>query len=220
MPYDISGTDLTAGNLPYRSDVAAGLSGPLSGTSKLWLPVWSGEVIHAYDEYNMFESLVETRNITNGVAAEFPITGTVSIKGIWEAGEELIGGADAVSNTVAIKLDKRPIAAHFELDNIDLMITQWEYRSELARQAGLALANARDKQISAYVARAGVEDLTWSGAANNGAQDTSLDPRGVNSGPVFIDAKFSNLGLSTASASDRTDAALLALKAIERSHST
>jgi len=49
------------------------------------------------------------------------------------------------------------MAAHFELDNIDLMVTQWEYRSELARQAGMTLANARDKQLGAYIARASAE---------------------------------------------------------------
>jgi len=212
----VTGTDITQQNLPYRTDVAAGLSGPLAGANKLWLPVWSGEVIHAYDQYNVFENLVDSRTISNGVAAEFPITGTVGVKAAWSAGEELLGSTtDSASQTISIKLDKRPMAAHFEMDNIDLMITQWEYRSELARQAGLALASARDKQVAAYVARAGVEDLTWNGTAGAGSQVTSQDPRGVNTGPVFIDAKFSNLGLSTANASDRTDAALAALKAIE-----
>lgn len=214
--YDTSiGTDVPMDNMPYRSSASAGLSGPLSGTSKLWLPVWSGEVIQAYDQYNIFENLVESRTISSGVAAEFPITGTVSIKGTWEAGEELVGGADAASNTIAIKLDKRPMAAHFELDNVDLMITQWEYRAELARQAGLALANARDKQVGAYIARAGAEDLTWSGTTSAGSQDTTLDPRGVTTGPVFLQPKFTHLGNSSSSASNRTDAALLALKAIE-----
>jgi hypothetical protein len=39
------------------------------------------------------------------------------------------------------------------------MITQWEYRAELARQAGMTLANARDKQIASYIARASVEGV-------------------------------------------------------------
>jgi len=212
----VQGTDIDAGNLPYRDNVGNGLSGPLAGKNKLWLPVWSGEVIHAYDEYNVFENLVDTRTISNGVAAEFPITGTVGINPAWNAGVELVGSTtDSASQTIAIKLDKRPMCAHFELDNVDLMITQWEYRSELARQAGLALANARDKQVAAYIARAGVEDLTWNGANTNGSQDTTLDPRGQATGPVFLNKEFKHLGSSTANASDRTNAALAALKAIE-----
>ena len=210
--------DLVAGELVYRSDVGAGISGPIAGANKLWLSVWSGEVIHAYDEYNMFESLVESLTISNGVSIEFPITGTVSLKAAWAAGEELTGGTDAVSTTIAVKLDKRPIAAHFEMDNVDLMQTQWEFRSELARQAGLTLANTRDKQIASYIARAGMEDLTWSGTDGSGSTSAGLDPRALPAGPVFINNKFQHLGalIDTAATNDeRTTAALLALQACE-----
>ena len=46
------------------------------------------------------------------------------------------------------------MAAHFETDNVDLLITQWDYRSELARQAGMTLANTRDSQVAAAVVAA------------------------------------------------------------------
>ena len=141
--------NIPAAQQPYRrtdSGVTSGTSMP-SGDGKLWLPIWSGEVIHAYDEYNTFESLVTSKTIASGRSMQFPITGTVDIQTAWLAGEELTGGMNAKSTTFAVHLDSRPIAAFFETDNIDLMITQWEYRAELARQAGLALANARDKQI-------------------------------------------------------------------------
>jgi hypothetical protein len=209
--------DLAATDLVYRTDVAAGLSGPLAGANKLWLSIWSGETIHAYDEYNMFESLVDSKTLSNGVAMEFPITGTVALKTAWNAGVELVGG-DATSTTIAVKLDKRPIAAHFEIDNVDLMQTQWEFRSELARQAGLTLANARDKQIAAYIARAAVEDLTWSGSATAGSTNLALDPRAIPAGPVFLSAKFKNLGATinaAATQAERSEAALDALKACE-----
>jgi hypothetical protein len=200
-----------------RTDTATWASGPVAGANKLWLSIWSGETIHAYDEYCMFESLVTSKTISSGVAMEFPITGTVALKTSWEAGMELVGG-DTSSNTIAIKLDKRPIAAHFELDNVDLMQTQWEFRSELARQAGLTLANARDKQIAAYIARAGAEDLTYSGNTTTGAPSSSIDPRGISCGPVFITTTFKNLGATintSATTAQRTAAALDALKACE-----
>ena len=113
----------------------------------LWIPTWSGEVLHAYDQYNMFEGMVDSRTITSGTTVEFPVTGTIALKDAWEAGEEL-GGGGSTSTKFSIGLDRRPIAAHFELDNIDVMIQQFEFRSELARQAGLTLANERDRQIA------------------------------------------------------------------------
>jgi hypothetical protein len=206
MALDPAGNNnLGPSDMAYRTSVSAGTTGGAAGTNKLWLPIWSGEVIHAYDHYNMFEGLVTQKTIASGTTAEFPVTGTINLKAAWNAGEELSGGT-ATSKTFAIKLDKRPMAAHFEIDNVDQLLTQWEFRAELARQAGLTLANTRDKQIAAYIARAGMEDLL----AN--------DPRTgltVPNQDLFTDAAFDNFGLSTATATDRTTAALKVLEAIE-----
>jgi hypothetical protein len=167
----------------------------------------------------MFESIVDSKTISNGVAMEFPITGTVSLNAAWVAGKELIGSTDdSKSATIAVKLDKRPIAAHFEIDNVDLMQTQWEFRSELARQAGLTLSNARDKQIAAYVARAAAEDISFVSTGWVGTDVTLLntdDPRSLPSGPVFLNGKFFDLGRSASASADRANAALLALQACE-----
>ena len=148
--------------LGYRN--VADAAGRLLGTSisgandagKLWLPIWSGEVLHAYDQYKSFDPMVTSKTIASGRSMEFPITGTVGLKTAWGAGEYLVGGEDAASSQFSVELDARPMAAHFELDNIDLMITQWEYRQELARQAGQTLANARDKQVASFIAGAAV----------------------------------------------------------------
>ena len=158
--------NLTAADMAYRfttdgatSGTNPGASGDL-GAGKLWLPIWSGEVLHAYDQYRMFEPMVTAKTISSGRLMEFPITGTVSLQPAWDAGEYLMGDQNSKATTFSVELDKRPMAAHFELDNIDLMITQWEYRQELARQAGQTLANARDKQVAAFLAgAAGVAKL-------------------------------------------------------------
>jgi hypothetical protein len=144
-----------SGNLGYdalvmrdaQNDVGGQPNGGAAGANKLWLPLWSGEVIHAYDQYNMFENMITTKSLTGGYSYEFPVTGTIALNPSWDAGEELIGG-DAASTTFKVNLDKRPMAAHFECDNVDLLVTQWDYRSELARQAGLQLANTRDRQLA------------------------------------------------------------------------
>lgn len=216
-----------AGNLYGRTGDAfttaagqrlAATSGGADGTNKLWLPIWSGEVMRAYDHYRMFDGMVESRSIASGRVMEFPITGTMALKPAWGAGEELVGNTnDHASKTIAVQLDARPIAAHFELDNIDLMITQWEYRSELARQAGQTMANARDLQLGAYLVRAGAEDLVVDdprlASAAVGWRNT------LKASPIFDathgNGKLGSLGDSAALAADRTDAALDLLSAIE-----
>lgn len=185
-------------DLVMRTDVTAGPSGGAAGANKLWLPLWSGEVIHAYDQYNIFENIVTNKNLTGGFSWEFPVTGTVNLNAAWDAGEELMGG-DASSTTFKVNLDKRPMAAHFETDNVDALISQWDYRSELARQAGQTLANTRDKQLAVSILAACALPVLAS------------DPRGYSTAslpaPVVV---------STAAASAVDEAAALKiLKAIE-----
>jgi hypothetical protein len=201
--------------MAYRIETEAGISAnnPTTGAGRLVLPIWAGEVINAYDQYNIFEPMVDSKTISSGTVMEFPVTGYVDLKSAWNAGEELTGGTNGKATTFRVALDKRPMAAHFELDNVDLMLTQWEFRSELAKQAGRTLADARDRQIAVYLARA---------AAENGL---AQDPRATDwfggsavgglGGKVFCNNKFDNLGLATATAANRTDAALKLLEKIE-----
>jgi len=211
----MAGDDLAMTDLAYRGNVAAGVgfNNPSTGDGRLVLPIWAGEVIHAYDQYNIFEPLVESRTITSGTTMEFPVTGYVSLKPSWNAGEELVGDQDSTATTFRINLDKRPIATHFELDNIDLMLTQWEYRSELARQAGRTLSDARDRQIGAYIARAAAED----GLDNDPRATDNFGYSAVGGlgGKVFCNSNFDHLGRSASTAAQRTDAALKLLEKIE-----
>ena len=163
--------NLTAAELAYRSSVDGATDSVAGADAKLWLPIWSGEVLHAYDEYKSFEPMVTAKTIASGREMEFPITGTVDLKPAWGAGEYLHGDENSKAGNFAVTLDNRPMAAHFELDNVDLMITQWEYRQELARQAGQTLANARDKQIATFIAGAGVVGQLKDGSSN------VVDPR-------------------------------------------
>jgi hypothetical protein len=97
----------------------------VSGTSNpdYWLPVWSGEVLNAYDQYNVFEPMVVTETIESGTTKRFPITGVVGHKGIWSAGEELVGDSGiSTPGWFDISLDQRPMAAYFELDYIHLCL--------------------------------------------------------------------------------------------------
>lgn len=151
-----SGTDIAYGDFALpRGSAAGNTSGGTAGANKLWLPLWSGEVIHAYDQFNMFESLVTTKTLTGGMSWDFPVTGTVALNPSWNAGVELGAGTVSPSTTFKVTLDKRPMASHFECDNIDLLITQWDYRGELARQAGLTLSNNRDRQLAVALVAAG-----------------------------------------------------------------
>ena len=194
-----SGTNIAADALALaRTAVGDQTSGGSTALNKLWLPLWSGEVIHAYDQVNMFESMITTKPLMGGYSWEFPITGSVQAAASWDAGVEL-GGGTSSSNTIKVNLDKRPMATYFECDNIDLLITQWDYRSELARQSGLQLANMRDKQIAVSILAACALPLL------------TADPRGTLVYPVPVEVDV----YGTTPATCTESAALKILGAIE-----
>ena len=201
-----AGTDFDASSngLVYRSGEGNQTSGS-NPPGKLWLPIWAGEVINAYDEFNMFEPLVTKRTISSGTTMEHPS---------WNAGEELIGGEDSTATTFTVTLDKRPTAAHFELDNVDLMLTQWEYRSELARQAAMTLANNRDKQLFSYICRAALSN-PFSNDPRSDISIAKLDTM-MYGNAVDNTQLLDKLGDATATSADRQTAALSALEAIEK----
>lgn len=181
-----------------------------------WLPIWSGEVINAYDSYNMFEPMVTTETIESGTTKRFPITGTVGHIGKWNAGVELLQDSGiSTPGWFDISLDERPMAAFFELDDIHLMLTQWDYRAELARQAGLQLSYIRDKQIACMIAKGAftaarppLDDIRGNNLCgmNHASSTAGLTPSST----------FNFLGLRTATQTQRTDAALLLLDYLER----
>ena len=207
----MAGDNLAHGDLAYRSSTTGATSGLNTEAGKLWLPIWSGEVINAYDEYNVFESLTTTRVIPSGTTVEIPITGTVDLNPAWDAGEELVGGMASTATTFQIKLDKRPMAAHFEIDNVDLMLTQWEFRNELARQAAMTLANTRDKQLYSYLCRAAMTSQISSDPRPSLNLDSALYGAGDSDGDGLL-----SWGNAAAAAADRALGALTALEQVEK----
>ena len=199
---NIAAADFT---LP-RTGISDNTSGGSTPLNKLWLPLWSGEVINAYDQFNMFENMITTKTLTGGYSYEFPITGTVGLNPSWNSGVELggfSGDTNATSTTIKVNLDKRPMAAHFETDNVDLLVTQWDYRSELARQAGLTLANTRDRQIlMALVAAGSLPPVTG-------------DPRGLAAAAFHVPKQIATGTVSGLISATTDNEGLQILQAIE-----
>jgi hypothetical protein len=214
------GSVAAANNLwPKGGQAASGISTPAASSTAnpdYWLPVWSGEVLHAYDQYNVFEPMVVTETIESGTTKRFPITGVVGHKGVWNAGEELLGDTGiSTPGWFDISLDQRPMAAFFELDDIHLMLTQWDYRAELARQAGLALANVRDKQIACMIAQgAFAPNRNPFGTGYAGMNNDSYDSTKFKFTPNSVFNSLGNRGTSVTD-TDRTNAALALLQRLE-----
>jgi len=138
---------------PIRFGTNSGATTPTS--SDLWLPVYGGEVLAAFDTSLNFAGKVKMRSIESGTTAKFPVTWKIGSE-YHEVGSELLG-LDSPLREASISLDDRPLVSHFELDDIDVAFAHFEYRAEMAAQTGKELAKQLDKRIACLIAKAATD---------------------------------------------------------------
>lgn len=129
--------------------------------SDLWLPVYGGEVLAAFEEFNQFLPKVNYKAISSGTTMKFPATWKIGSE-YHEAGTELLG-LDVETKEYSITLDDRPLVAHFEVDDIDTAMSHFDIRSDLASETGRELARQLDRKIAALLilaARTGADSGT------------------------------------------------------------
>ena len=131
----------------------------------LFLKLYAGEVLTAFEEKNIFMPLHRTRTISNGKSAQFPLTGAASAK--YHSAGELIQ-ADAIKHGErTVTVDDLLISAQF-LSNVDEAMNHYDVRSIYSKEAGFALSNTADKNIARIIATAASIDNGTKAAAQFG----------------------------------------------------
>jgi hypothetical protein len=125
----------------------------------LFLKVWSGEVMTAFEEANVSMGRHTVKNIQNGKSAQFPATWKVSAA-YHVPGVEIVGQASNTNERI-INVDSLLVASVF-LANIDEAKSHFEVRGEYAKQCGLALSYQLDKNVLqvSVLAAAGSANVT------------------------------------------------------------
>lgn len=146
-------------------------------TDALFLKVYGGEVLTAFETLNVMERLQMIRNISSGKSAQFPATWKVNAS-YHTPGAEIVGQTSNVNERV-ITIDDLLIADVF-IPVIDEAKNHYEYRSEYSTQCGRSLARKFDtnsQQVGVLAARAsatvtggnGGTQLTNAGYATTGS---------------------------------------------------
>lgn len=123
-------------------------------TDALFLKVFSGEVLTAFETATVTKDKHFVRTISSGKSAQFPATWKVT-GGYHTPGTEILGQTSNVAERV-ITIDDLLISSVF-IPNIDEAKTHFDYRSIYSRETGVFLANAWDKnvlQVGVLAARA------------------------------------------------------------------
>lgn len=151
-------------------------------TDALFMKLFSGEVLTAFDQETKFLAHHFVQSINGGKSAQFPILGRTSVA-YHTVGTELVGQTIAHNERV-IDVDDMLVSHAFSAD-WDEKVNHYEYRSKYSKQIGAALAQQFDKTI----AQVGVL------AARAASPIT-----GENGGSVLTDANYGTSGAALAAA--------------------
>ncbi len=135
-----------------------------TGTSfdALFLKVFSGEVLTAFAENNIFnESMHTVRTIANGKSAQFPVLGTATAA-YHTVGTPLVGANQIKANEKIISIDDLLISQAF-ISSLDEMKNHYDVRQTYSSELGKALARTYDQNVAKVIANASRASTTLSG---------------------------------------------------------
>ena len=136
----------------------AAAAGSPSVDNALFLKVFSGEILTAFDESNVAKDLIMTRTISSGKSAQFPVTGKAEAK-YHIPGNDLLGTGDYLSqiahNEKVINIDDMLVASTL-IPRIDEVKNHYDLRSIYGKELGKALAKRLDIQILKTMFAAGL----------------------------------------------------------------
>ena len=160
---------------PSRLGVVNGASpSDFATTNTLFLKVFAGEVLTAFDETNVMKDLHVSRTIASGKSASFPVTGKANAA-YHTAGTPLLGTQAIKHNEIVINIDDVLVADTF-IANIDEAKNHYDVRAEYSRLLGMALA----KEFDTRTMRVGL--LAARGAATITGQNGGSALVSANSG--------------------------------------
>ena len=139
-----------------RAGVIKSDSGTWAKDNALFLKVFSGEVITAFNRECVFGSLCQSRTIQSGKSAQFPVTGR--FKAAYHTpGKPVLGQGQLEQNEVVIKVDDLLIADAVLYD-LDDAKNHYDIRSIYSTELGRAMARAYDKRIARVITLGARED--------------------------------------------------------------
>jgi hypothetical protein len=153
-----------------------------AANNALFLKVFSGEILTAFDESNVAKDLIMTRTISSGKSAQFPVTGKAEAK-YHIPGEDLLNttsasGRDYLSqiahNEKVINIDDMLVASTL-IPRIDEVKNHYDLRSIYGKELGKALAKRLDIQILKTMFAAGLTTTANYTGGDTGTQLLDAD---------------------------------------------
>ena len=126
-----------------------------TSSRQLFLKLYAGEVMTAFQTKNIMMNYTRTRNISKGKSAQFIMTGKHRTAGYHTPGYEIVPGTTAKQTERVVSIDDLLIVNQF-IPNIDEAMSQYDIRSVYSQEAAYGLAYAADKNILRMAIKAGL----------------------------------------------------------------
>ena len=154
----------------------------------LFLKVFSGEVLTAFERSSVTQGADMVRSISNGKSASFPVMGRIGAA-YHTPGTE-ITGSDVNHNEKVITINDLLVSSAF-LSNIEEAKNHWDVRSAYSSEIGRALAFQKDKHVLQTIGQ---------------AAQAAANITGGDAGTVLT-----NTGIASATAATAADAMIASL---------
>lgn len=138
------------------TDATVAIGGQINGAgdvNAMFLKVFSGETLRAFENAVVTMDKHMVRTITSGKSAQFPRTGRAS-GGYHTAGAEILGQTFN-SNERVISINDILYSDYF-LDELDEAKNHYDLRGAIAHEMGVYLANQFDKHVLQTIYQAGL----------------------------------------------------------------
>lgn len=166
----------------------------LTGDVKsIFLKVFAGEVLTAFEEANVTGGKFMERSIASGKSAQFPILGKIGAE-YHTPGAEILG-LSVPHNEIVVTIDDLLIS-HAFIANIDEAMNHYDVRSPYSTEIGRALAYTKDRHL-----------LQLAIAAARGGSPVTGEPGGgnVTSGTLLSDTTGESLVAALFGAAQKLD---------------
>lgn len=181
---------------PTVAMTRSGQANSTGDSSSLFLKVYAGEVLTAFEQASVTMDKHVVRSISSGISAQFPLVwktaGTaymyVNSSGNTGTTAQTLGGQAINKNEKVITIDGLLVADHF-VNNLDEAMNHYDVRSIYAREAGIALGTEWDKNVlQEGVLGARSSTLVTSGNGGTTLTNASYGTSGSTLGSGLFDA--------------------------------
>ena len=146
----------------YSAIHRSGVNNAGADARALYLKLYAGEVLQAFQSKNIMMPLHRVRTISKGKSAQFPMTGKYRDASYHTPGSEIVPTSSKQGERI-VSVDDLLVNAQF-IPNIDEAMSHYDIRSVYTKEAGFGLGKVADQNILRLAIKGALcEDKTMAG---------------------------------------------------------